>query len=166
MVTGFMVHGTAGLMKWMMDSHRYGMKIHMNTPAAGYIGWGNGDELSHKTMRFTMGAFRGFIYGLTASARQLMINQILRCQPDQIPVIPWDRMADDFNQPKDVWSFCWTSVRRGPLKGRGGWWTGCRRSNHGSGCSAGCSGSSTSSRKSWPCWSTLLAVSPREATSC
>ncbi|OKP11118.1 ATP-dependent DNA helicase Q5 [Penicillium subrubescens] len=105
MVTGFMVHGTAGPMEWMMDLRRYGMKIHMNTPTAGHIGWANGDELSYKTMRFTMGAFRGFIHGLTASARQLMINQILRCQPDQIPVIPWDRMADDFNQPKAGWSF-------------------------------------------------------------
>ncbi|MGH3848179.1 MAG: DEAD/DEAH box helicase, partial [Pseudonocardiaceae bacterium] len=27
------------------------------------------------------------------------------CRPDQIPAIPWDRMADDFNQPKAGWSF-------------------------------------------------------------
>jgi hypothetical protein len=38
MVTGFMVHGTAGPMEWMMDLRRYGMKIHMNTPSAGHIG--------------------------------------------------------------------------------------------------------------------------------
>ena len=117
MVTKFMVHGTASPMEWMMDLRRYGLKIHYNTPAAGHIGWGNGDELSYKTMRFTIGAFRGFIHGLTASARQLMVNQILRCRPDQIPAIPWDRMADDFNQPKAGWSFLQEERTPWPVEG-------------------------------------------------
>ena len=105
MTSAFMVHGTASPMEWMLDLRRYGLKVHYNTPSDGHISWEGHDQLSYKTMRFTMGAFRGFIHGLTASARQLMVDHVLMCQPDRIPVIPWDRMADDFNQPKAGWSF-------------------------------------------------------------
>ncbi|KAJ5300045.1 hypothetical protein N7476_007735 [Penicillium atrosanguineum] len=64
-----------------------------------------------------MGAFRGFIHGLTASARQLMVDHVLMCRPDQIPVIPWDRMADDFNQPKAGWSFLQDPRTSWPVNG-------------------------------------------------
>jgi hypothetical protein len=105
MTSAFMVHGTASPMEWMLDLRRYGLKVHYNTPSDGHISWEGHDQLSYKTIRFTMGAFRGFIHGLTASARQLMVDHVLMCSPDQIPVIPWDRMADDFNQPRAGWSF-------------------------------------------------------------
>jgi len=105
MTSAFMVHGTASPMEWMLDLRRYGLKVHYNTPSDGHISWEGHDQLSYKAMRFTMGAFRGFIHGLTASARQLMVDHVLMCPPDRIPVIPWDRMADDFNQPKAGWSF-------------------------------------------------------------
>jgi hypothetical protein len=64
------------------------MKVHYNTPADGHISWEGHDQLSYKMIRFTMGAFRGFIHRLTASARQLMVDHILMCPPNQIPMIP------------------------------------------------------------------------------
>lgn len=78
-ISAFMVHGTATPMEWMSDLRRYGLKVHYNTPADGHVSWGNGDELSYKTMRFSMGAFRGFVHGLTASARQLLVDRVLMC---------------------------------------------------------------------------------------
>jgi hypothetical protein len=105
MVTTFMVHGTASPMEWMMDLRRYGMKIHYNTPSDGHIGWEGDDQLSYKTLKFTMGHFRGFVHGLAASTRQILVEKVLMCTPDQIPAIPWDRMGDDFNEPKAGWSF-------------------------------------------------------------
>lgn len=88
MTNAFMVHGTATPIEWMLDLRRYGLKVHYNTPSDGHIGWEGHDQLSYKTIRFTIGAFRGFVHGLTASARQLFIDHIVICRPDQIPVIP------------------------------------------------------------------------------
>jgi superfamily II DNA or RNA helicase len=117
MVTTFMIHGTASPMEWMLDLRRYGMKIHYNTPSDGHIGWEGHDQLSYKTLKFTMGHFRGFVHGLAASTRQILVEKVLMCTPDQIPAIPWDRMGDDFNEPKAGWSFLQDARTPWPVHG-------------------------------------------------
>ncbi|KAJ5571339.1 hypothetical protein N7535_004999 [Penicillium sp. DV-2018c] len=117
MVMSFMVRGTGSPMEWIMDLRRYGMKIHFNTPMPGHISWSHGDTLLYKQLRFTMREFKGFVHGLTASTRKLLIDRILLTQADQLPVIPWDRMADDFNQPMPGWNFLQDKRTPWPIEG-------------------------------------------------
>ncbi|KAJ5162545.1 hypothetical protein N7492_007937 [Penicillium capsulatum] len=70
MVDTFMVRGTNGPVQWLLDLRIYSMKVFFNTLAEGYIGWKSGDELLYKQIHFTIGDFRGFVYGLVGRMRQ------------------------------------------------------------------------------------------------
>ncbi|KAJ6117766.1 hypothetical protein N7512_007491 [Penicillium capsulatum] len=76
MVDTFMVRGTNGPVQWLLDLRIYSMKVFFNTLAEGYIGWKSGDELLYKQIHFTIGDFRGFVYGLVGRMRQHFIRDV------------------------------------------------------------------------------------------
>ena len=88
----FMVRGTHSPMQWMLDLRTYGLRIHYSATAAGHVTWQGEDELLYKEAHFTMGDFRGFIHGLVSSMREHLHGQLLMCDADTAPAIPWDQI--------------------------------------------------------------------------
>ncbi|KAJ5907318.1 uncharacterized protein N7473_004234 [Penicillium subrubescens] len=62
---------------WMLDLRSYGLKIHYNTSTPGYVTWMGQDELLYKDLYFTIGEFRGFIYGLVGETRRILRRYLL-----------------------------------------------------------------------------------------
>ncbi|OGE47046.1 hypothetical protein PENARI_c072G04807 [Penicillium arizonense] len=92
---------------WDTENLRtYGLKIHYNSTTTGHIGWMNQDQLLYQQFNFTIGDFRGFIHGLTSSARQILYNELLfTVENGSVPAIPWQAIYDDPTETAHGWNF-------------------------------------------------------------
>ncbi|KAJ5455492.1 uncharacterized protein N7458_003756 [Penicillium daleae] len=107
----FIVRGTHTPMRWMLDLHTYGPRIHYSSTATGHMSWLGQDELLYKEVHFTMGDFRGYIHGYTLnlpayrniaigiSRRYLRVSSVFpqNLQDDGSAQAP----ADDDHEPED-----------------------------------------------------------------
>jgi hypothetical protein len=129
MVRSFMIRGSHGPMQTLLDWRTYGLKVHYNTTAPGHVGWMGDDELLYKDVHFTMGAFRGFVHGLVASARELLQEILYISTPAtnatttntshiDFPPIPWSALYDDPTQSKQGWCFLQDTRTRWPVEGK------------------------------------------------
>jgi hypothetical protein len=105
MVSQFMVRGTNSPIQWLLDLRTYGLKIHYNSTTTGHVGWMNQDQLLYQQYNFTIGDFRGFIHGLTSSARQILHNELLFVENRSVPAIPWQAIYDDPTETAHGWNF-------------------------------------------------------------
>ena len=105
MVSQFMVRGTNSPIQWLLDLRTYGLKIHYNSTTTGHVGWMNQDQLLYQQYNFTIGDFRGFIHGLTSSARQILHNELLFVENGSVPAIPWQAIYDDPTETAHGWNF-------------------------------------------------------------
>ena len=95
MVSQLMIRGTYIPIEILQDWRIYGLQIHYNTTASGYITWMQSDRLLYKYIQFTMGDFRGFVHGITAATRQILSQELLF---SQIPAILWYILYNDPTQ--------------------------------------------------------------------
>ncbi|KAG2420420.1 hypothetical protein HFD88_000032 [Aspergillus terreus] len=63
------------------------------------------NELLYKELRFTIGDFRGFIYGLVETTRELLDQLLLGAADQPPPAILWGRLYDNPVKGKAGWSF-------------------------------------------------------------
>lgn len=105
MMDRFMIRGSQGPMQWMLDLRTYGLKIHYNTTTEGHVTWQHEDELLYKDVKFTMRQFRGMVDYTVRDAKRMLMEDLLQCTPDQVPMIPWDRLYDNPFNEDPQWSF-------------------------------------------------------------
>ncbi|KAE8555303.1 hypothetical protein EYB25_003851 [Talaromyces marneffei] len=122
MMDRFMVRGSQSPMQWMLDLRTYGLKIHYNTTTEGHVTWQNSDELLYKDVKFTMRQFRGMVDHTVRDARRILIEDLLQCAPDQVPVIPWDQLYDNPFNEDPQWSFVQDPRTPWPVDGTGWLW--------------------------------------------
>ncbi|QGA20956.1 hypothetical protein EYB26_008666 [Talaromyces marneffei] len=122
MMDRFMVRGSQSPMQWMLDLRTYGLKIHYNTTTEGHVTWQNSDELLYKDVKFTMRQFRGMVDHTVRDARRILMEDLLQCAPDQVPVIPWDQLYDNPFNEDPQWSFVQDPRTPWPVDGTGWLW--------------------------------------------
>ena len=76
-------------MQWMLDLRTYGLKIHYNTTAEGYIDW-VGEQISWKgSVQFTIQELREMVYKLIRESREILFHDLILVQYEkEIPKIP------------------------------------------------------------------------------
>jgi hypothetical protein len=119
MMDEFMVRGSHGPMQWMLDLRTYGMKIHFNTTADGYIDWDK-DTVLYKKIQFSMGDFRGMVHGLVAETRRLLVEELMLTQDEELPTIPWRGLRDNPVNQEIGWNFIQDERNGLPVEGE--WW--------------------------------------------
>ncbi|OQE33242.1 hypothetical protein PENCOP_c068G05484, partial [Penicillium coprophilum] len=105
MVIRFMVRGSQTPIQWLLDLRSYGLKVHFNSSNPGYITWTGEDRILYKDLHFTMRDFRAFIHGLIHALQQILYEELLVCEAEALPPIPWDNLIDDPAQGQPGWSF-------------------------------------------------------------
>ncbi|EEA23650.1 conserved hypothetical protein [Talaromyces marneffei ATCC 18224] len=122
MMDRFMVRGSQSPMQWMLDLRTYGLKIHYNTTTEGHVTWQNSDELLYKDVKFTMRQFRGMVDHTVRDARRILMEDLLQCTPNQVPVIPWDQLYDNPFNEDPQWSFVQDPRTPWPVDGTSWLW--------------------------------------------
>ncbi|KAJ9480580.1 hypothetical protein VN97_g12971, partial [Penicillium thymicola] len=105
MVTRFMVRGSHTPIQWLLDLRSYGLKVHFNSSIPGCVTWTSKDRILYKDIHFTMRDFRAFIHGLIHVLRRTLYDELLICEAEALPPIPWDTLVDDPAQGQAGWSF-------------------------------------------------------------
>ncbi|KAJ5249375.1 hypothetical protein N7524_011691 [Penicillium chrysogenum] len=71
----------------------------------GCVTWTSEDRILYKDIHFTMRDFRAFIHGLVHALRRILYDELLICEAEALPPIPWDTLVDDPAQGQAGWSF-------------------------------------------------------------
>ena len=113
----FMIRGSHSPMQWMLDLRSYGMKIGLNTTAAGHIQW-EGDQLLYKAFQFRLVDFRSMIHGLVGESKRLLVEDLLFCaSASGLPQVPWALLRDNPAEAKPGWNFLQDPRCQWPVKG-------------------------------------------------
>ena len=99
MVNEFMIRDTHTPIDWLLGLRAYGMNIARNTTTTGQIDWNN-ETISYGNISFSVSDFRGFVYGLIASTRAILFEELLfdnisTHSNQKIPEILWSSIYDN-----------------------------------------------------------------------
>jgi hypothetical protein len=97
-------------METLLDWRTYGLKVHYNSTSPSHVTWMGEDQLLTQQIAFTMGDFRGFIYGLVTAAWEIL-GQLCMQPYDQMPPIPWTALYNNASESQPGWNFlqdAWT----------------------------------------------------------
>lgn len=108
-------------MDWIFEARTYGMHIRFNTVAGGSIDW-DGDRVSYKQIKFSVGQLTEMLHQLVQESRELL-EELTMVEAEglgAVPGIEWSKMEDDHSEDRVGYSFL-EDDRNGWLEKGHGW---------------------------------------------